>query len=484
MATELIVKLHVYDLSMGISRQYSELLAGKHFDAVYHTGVVVGGREYYYGDGINDSPAGITPYGRPVEVLDMGATSKTLAEINAFLDEKRADFTSENYNLISHNCNHFSNAFLIFLVGKSVPERIVNQGREFLETPLGQMVAPLLQYGPGSSSFPRGTGTLPASSAPPPLPSTRPAGASASKKSPAASTSDGKADKQKYPGIALDEPKAYLNKQPTLQSEAADLGSCLADVLGISQAMAAVDAFSQLVDAVCDKRDYAVAPAFLGGLDNLLHAQLDGDTPRPPNDLAIHCSLDILACVCLTSSVVDIPVSVQPYYCILNYSSLPSADCKEALLRYANNWAIQIPGMRCLRQNPDPYLGCVATALREPSRGVRLMACRALYNASRALTAADVGKHYAMLEALTCPPIEAAANAEDADRKPLAAPANLMCGALGRCLLTVGPKSPAFGKAQRRLRDLDFSRLEGPCARDLKLFLGLNEALSGDDELF
>ena len=46
------VVLHMYDLSQGIAKQLSSALLGKEFKAVYHTGVVVYGIEYYYGAGI------------------------------------------------------------------------------------------------------------------------------------------------------------------------------------------------------------------------------------------------------------------------------------------------------------------------------------------------------------------------------------------------------------------------------------------------
>lgn len=51
------IKLHVYDLSQGMAAQFSRQLIGKHIEGVWHTGIVVYGKEYYFGGGISyDAP--------------------------------------------------------------------------------------------------------------------------------------------------------------------------------------------------------------------------------------------------------------------------------------------------------------------------------------------------------------------------------------------------------------------------------------------
>ena len=39
---------------------------------VWHTAIVLRGYEYFFGGGVQKCPAGSTPYGRPVEVVDLG----------------------------------------------------------------------------------------------------------------------------------------------------------------------------------------------------------------------------------------------------------------------------------------------------------------------------------------------------------------------------------------------------------------------------
>jgi hypothetical protein len=41
-------------------------------DAIYHTSIVVGGVEHFYGGGIQEAVPGHTPYGQPIQLLDLG----------------------------------------------------------------------------------------------------------------------------------------------------------------------------------------------------------------------------------------------------------------------------------------------------------------------------------------------------------------------------------------------------------------------------
>ena len=90
------VQLFVYDLSNGLARRLSPVLLNKQvskgvliggsckrnltkqrlccaqIQGVWHTAIVVGGLEYYYGCGVNQSSPGLTPFGRPVQVIDLG----------------------------------------------------------------------------------------------------------------------------------------------------------------------------------------------------------------------------------------------------------------------------------------------------------------------------------------------------------------------------------------------------------------------------
>ncbi|KAL6768373.1 DESI1 [Auxenochlorella protothecoides x Auxenochlorella symbiontica] len=85
------VQLYVYDLSRGLAKVFSPMLLDKTIEGVWHTSIVVGGTEYFYGHGINSATPGTTPCGTPVEVIELGRThldSSTRDALLADLSER------------------------------------------------------------------------------------------------------------------------------------------------------------------------------------------------------------------------------------------------------------------------------------------------------------------------------------------------------------------------------------------------------------
>ncbi|KAF2138771.1 uncharacterized protein K452DRAFT_276532 [Aplosporella prunicola CBS 121167] len=136
------VQLYVYDLSQGLARQLSQAFLGIQIDAVYHTSVVFGGIEYFFGAGVQTCYPGTTHHGRPMEVVPLGKTSLDMDVISEYLDSLKQIYTAESYDLFAHNCNNFSNDFAMFLVGKGIPEHITSLPQTVLNTPFGQMLKP------------------------------------------------------------------------------------------------------------------------------------------------------------------------------------------------------------------------------------------------------------------------------------------------------------------------------------------------------
>ena len=63
------VELYIYDLSQGMAASLSPMLLGRSIEAIYHTAVVVYGREYFYGgDGVTFCQPGTTMLGQPREI--------------------------------------------------------------------------------------------------------------------------------------------------------------------------------------------------------------------------------------------------------------------------------------------------------------------------------------------------------------------------------------------------------------------------------
>lgn len=139
------VTLNVYDLSQGLARQLSTAFLGKAIEAIWHTGVVVYGNEYYFGGGIQHSPAGSTPYGKPIRVVDLGITHVPKDVFEMYLQEISPRYTAETYSLLTHNCNNFSNEVVQFLVGTTIPEYILQLPNEVMSSPMGALILPMIQ---------------------------------------------------------------------------------------------------------------------------------------------------------------------------------------------------------------------------------------------------------------------------------------------------------------------------------------------------
>ena len=94
--------------------------------------------------------------GNPHQVEDLGETQITEDLFQDYLRTQGGDrFRGDRYDLFHHNCNNFSNETAQFLVGKGIPRHIVDLPGEILATPMGQMLAPMLQQmTPSGTSIP------------------------------------------------------------------------------------------------------------------------------------------------------------------------------------------------------------------------------------------------------------------------------------------------------------------------------------------
>lgn len=73
----------------------STSLLGIHIDAVYHTSLVFGSIEYFFGAGVQMSYPGSTHHGRPMEIIPLGTTSLPIEIILEYLESLKAIYTSE-----------------------------------------------------------------------------------------------------------------------------------------------------------------------------------------------------------------------------------------------------------------------------------------------------------------------------------------------------------------------------------------------------
>lgn len=134
------VKLHVYDLSQGMARQLSVAFLGVSIDAIYHTGVVVYGKEYWFGAGIEQGHPGRTYFGPPLQTLHLGETAIPPELFAEYLSEIGPKFNVSTYSLLRNNCNHFSHEVAQFLVGEGIPRHIVDLPDVVLNSPQGPLL--------------------------------------------------------------------------------------------------------------------------------------------------------------------------------------------------------------------------------------------------------------------------------------------------------------------------------------------------------
>ncbi|CAG8447133.1 11397_t:CDS:2 [Ambispora gerdemannii] len=157
MTTSYTVKLHVYDLSGGMARALSPGLVGRQIviglDGIWHTAVVVYGMEWFYGQGILFELPGQTQYGSPIQTIDMGNTEIPPEIFREYIDELREIYTMEKYHLLDNNCNNFTNDVCQFLTGRAIPESITTLPADFLTTPLGQQLRPIIESMFGQSRY-------------------------------------------------------------------------------------------------------------------------------------------------------------------------------------------------------------------------------------------------------------------------------------------------------------------------------------------
>jgi hypothetical protein len=139
------VQLYVYDLSQGMAKQFSPAFLGHEIEGIWHTGIVVYGKEYFYGGGIQAGRPGGTQAGRPMRIHDLGVTYIPESVFVDFLQEISHRFTPETYSLLKHNCNNFSDEAAMFLVGDHIPSYITGLPEFAFSTPMGQMLKPMFE---------------------------------------------------------------------------------------------------------------------------------------------------------------------------------------------------------------------------------------------------------------------------------------------------------------------------------------------------
>ncbi|CAK4093610.1 unnamed protein product [Aphanomyces euteiches] len=111
------VTLNVYDIVESNAYTYAWGLGA------FHSGIVIGGVEFSFagGAGIFSSEPKQAQGAIFRESIEMGEFEGTYQDAKRIIDDMRSEFQGDHYNLLTRNCNTFSNEACIRLVGQPIP---------------------------------------------------------------------------------------------------------------------------------------------------------------------------------------------------------------------------------------------------------------------------------------------------------------------------------------------------------------------------
>uniref|UniRef100_A0A0G4EZH6 PPPDE domain-containing protein n=1 Tax=Chromera velia CCMP2878 TaxID=1169474 RepID=A0A0G4EZH6_9ALVE len=141
-----VVKLKVYDLSGG--RTWMMGFFDDRIQGIWHTGVEVFGREFFYNSTICVCPKGDAWPGADKLSSEkvIGTTQRTHVQFEKYLWRVRNKYTPKTYDIISWNCNNFSDRALRFLIQDAgVPQEIRRVPFLIADTTVGKHFLPKIK---------------------------------------------------------------------------------------------------------------------------------------------------------------------------------------------------------------------------------------------------------------------------------------------------------------------------------------------------
>ena len=140
------ISLISYDISGRATKNLSRILFGRTIEGIWHTSVLAFGYEWWYGGDCFQSRPFSTPFGTtPDKVEDLGETTRTLTELKDFIKLKmRKKYNYQTYDVISNNCNNFTNEVSLFLTHRGIRSSIVSLPGDLLKGGLARLMRPFL----------------------------------------------------------------------------------------------------------------------------------------------------------------------------------------------------------------------------------------------------------------------------------------------------------------------------------------------------
>ena len=129
------VYLHIYDLFSSINYYLHPLGIG-----IYHTSIQINNTEYWFG-GHPEDFTGVSeevPFKNTKqfffrETIMLGESSLNYETIRSIIEKIKDKYTGKSYNVISNNCNHFTNELTAELLNKKNIPNFLNRVAYFLQ---------------------------------------------------------------------------------------------------------------------------------------------------------------------------------------------------------------------------------------------------------------------------------------------------------------------------------------------------------------
>jgi len=77
-------------------------------------------------------------------VLNLGITEIPEEMFMELLRDISPRFTTQTYHVMTNNCNNFTNEVAELLLGEGIPRDIVDLPQNFMQTPAGRQMAPMM----------------------------------------------------------------------------------------------------------------------------------------------------------------------------------------------------------------------------------------------------------------------------------------------------------------------------------------------------
>jgi Ca2+-binding EF-hand superfamily protein len=140
------VSLIFYDISTSATKSLSRILFGKKIEGIWHTSILAFGYEWWYGGDCFQSRPFSTPFGAtPTRTEEIGETTRSLQELKEFVRSKmRKKYNYDSYDVITNNCNNFTNDVSGFLVHRGIRRSIVSLPGDLLSGGIARLMRPFL----------------------------------------------------------------------------------------------------------------------------------------------------------------------------------------------------------------------------------------------------------------------------------------------------------------------------------------------------